>query len=210
MMDRAMLRMFPEQYRQILSLCSFRHRRLNRNVIYIEGMMTAQQSLAQYEDFLTEKEKDWKDLDVEKLFQMEQEIAGFVHFTEADREKQRTFTLKPCPWISIFNIPKEWHPWAVMQLKEKFKCEKTYPLTMIAVMPCMKERGLREAPVLDMGLRILKMLQERSMTFGELQDSIVGSFHIENEGGKAGARLHVLHEVKGLLRNGIICINRED
>jgi hypothetical protein len=210
MMDRAMLRMFPEEYRQILHLCPTRHRRLNRNVIYVEGMMTARQSLAQYEDFLTEREKEWSELDVEELFRMEQDIAAHVRFTEADGEAQREFTLKACPWISLFDIPKEWHPWAVIQLKEKFKCEQTYPLTMIAVMPCLKERGLRDAPLLDMGRRILGKLQERSMTFGELQDSIVGSFRLENEGARSGARLHVLHEVKGLLKHGIISINRMD
>lgn len=209
-MDQAMLRLYPELYWQILSLCPTRHRRLNRNAIFIEGMMTAQQSLAQYEDFLTEKEMEWKDLDIEELFQIEKEIAGYIRFTESDRETQRTITLNACPWISIFKIPKEWHPWAVMQLKEKFKCEKIYPLTMVALMPCLKERGLREAPLLDVGLRILKMLQERSMSYEELQDGIVSTFCLENENAKACARLHVLHEVKGLLKHGIIIMKKED
>ena len=205
-----MLRLYPELYWQILSLCPTRHRRLNRNAIFIEGMMTAQQSLAQYEDFLTEKEMEWKDLDIEELFQIEKEIAGYIRFTESDRETQRTITLNAYPWISIFKIPKEWHPWAVMQLKEKFKCEKIYPLTMVALMPCLKERGLREAPLLDVGLRILKMLQERSMSYEELQDGIVSTFCLENENAKACARLHVLHEVKGLLKHGIIIMKKED
>ena len=44
------------------------------------------------------------------------------------------------------------------------------------------------------------------MTFGELQDDIVSSFRIENDGAKAGARMHILHEVKELLRRGVICM----
>ena len=205
-LDRAMLRLHPELYRQILRLCPWRHRRLNRNVIYLDGMMTAQQSLAQYEDFLTEREKEWQNLDVDELFQLEEAIAHSVCFMEKDKEEQRACMLKAYPYISIFNIPKEWHPWAVMQLKEKFRCEKEYPLTMITVMPSLKERGLREAPILDMGQRILDMLQKRTMAFGELQDTIVSSFHLENPASEAGARMHILHEVKELLRHGIIYI----
>ena len=50
------------------------------------------------------------------------------------------------------------------------------------------------------------MLQERGMTFGELQDIIVSSFRMENPASEAGARMHILHEVKELLRRGVICI----
>lgn len=207
MLDRAMLRLYPELYRQIMDLCPWRHHRMNRNVIYLDGMMTARQSLAQYEDFLTEREREWQNLDMAELFHLERDYAHFVCFNEMDRDGQRSCLLKACPHVSVFNIPKEWHPWAVMQLKEKFGCEKEYPLTMIVVMPCLKERGLREAPLLDMGLRILRMLQERSMAFGELQDAIVSSFRIENDGAKAGARMHILHEVKELLRRGVICMD---
>ena len=204
MMSRAMLRLYPEHYRQILSLCSIRHHRLNRNVIYLECMMTAQQSLAQYEDFLMEKEKEWKDLDVEELFQMEKEIAAFVRFTKMDGEEMRDLTLKACPWLSIFHIPQNWNPWAVMQMKEKLGCEKKYPLTMVAVMPCLQGRGLREAPLLDMGHRIFTMLQKRSMTFGELQDEIVSSFCLKSREASKGACRHILHEVRELLKYGII------
>ena len=204
MMSRAMLRLHPEHYRQILSLCSIRHHRLNKNVIYLECMMTAQQSMAQYEDFLTEKEKEWKDLDVEELFQMEREIAGFVRFTKMDGEEMRDLTLKACPWFSIFHIPQNWNPWAAMQLKEKFGCEKEYPLTMVAVMPCLQGRGLRESPLLDMGQRIFTLLQKRSMTFGELQDEIVGSFCLKSREASKGACRHIMHEVRELLKNGII------
>ena len=203
-MDQAMLRLFPELYWQILSLCPTRHRRLNRNVLFIEGMMTAQQSLAQYEDFLTEKEKEWKDLDLKELFQMEREIAGFVRFTKLDEEDMRSLTLKACPYLSVFHIPQNWNPWAGMQLKEKFGCEKEYPLTMVAVMPCLQGRGLREAPLLDMGHRIFTMLQKRSMTFGELQDEIVSSFCLKSREASKGACRHILHEVRELLKYGII------
>ncbi|MBR6047111.1 MAG: hypothetical protein IKP44_03345 [Bacteroidaceae bacterium] len=204
MMSQAMLRLYPEHYRKILSLCSIRHHRLNKNVIYLRDMMTAQQSLAQYEDFLTEKEKEWKDLDVEELFQMEKEIAGFVRFTKMDGEEMRDLTLKACPWFSIFHIPQNWNPWAAMQLKEKFGCEKEYPLTMVAVMPCLQGRGLRESPLLDMGQRIFTLLQKRSMTFGELQDEIVGSFCLKSREASKGACRHIMHEVRELLKNGII------
>ena len=52
--------------------------------------------------------------------------------------------------------------------------------------------------------RIQVLLQKRSMTFGELQDEIVGSFCLKSRESSKGACRHILHEVRELLKNGII------
>jgi len=73
--------------------------------------------------------------------------------------------------------------------------------------PSLKEHGQKDMALSDMGLRIVEMLQKKSLNFGMLQDAIIDSFKINEDMAIKGIQRHVLMEIAYLLKGGIIMIN---
>lgn len=207
MFERCMIRVAPEQYRRIASWFPERYPRFCKDVHQKSLFLSAEQSIAQYVDFQTEREKEWSTIPAEEVFRMEVQMARCVEFLNAGEGEQRQFFLESNLYLSLFQVPKNWHPWALEQMKVHFHCDKQCPLTRIAFVPSLKEHGQKDMALSDMGLRIVEMLQKKSLNFGMLQDAIIDSFKINEDMAIKGIQRHVLMEIAYLLKGGIIMIN---
>lgn len=201
MLENAMIRMYPELYQKIVCMFPHRYVRFSGCAQPQSPIQSMEKSIAQWEDFLCNKTEEWKDISAEELFEREKRIA---HAGQAPAESLWDTPLTTNPNLAIFDIPKNWHPKAVKALKEMFQCEKMYPLTMLATIPTIRTEGVRSKPILDMELRIIKLLQGKEMTLSELRDAILEKFNLKTEADKKGASIHILHSATQLLRFGII------
>ena len=210
MLESAIIRMFPELYKQIVSMFPDRYTRFGQSspTPARSSVMSMEKSIAQWEDFLDKRAEEWKDLPVEELFETETKIVRCCKLSRDTIEEQKNIVLKCNPHFALFEIPGNWHSKAVEALKEKFQCEKRYPLTMIGVIPTVRAEGLRSKPILNMELRIIKTLQEGELSFDALRNMILKEYNITTEQEKRGACTHILHSTTQLLKSGIIMENQ--
>ena len=201
MLENAMIRMYPELYRQMICIFPHRYVRFSGCQQAKSPVLSMERSIAQWEDFLCNKTEEWKDISSEELFEREKRIA---YAGQAPAEILWDTLLTNNPNLAIFDIPKNWHPKAVKALKEMFQCEKMYPLTMLATIPTIRTEGVRSKPILEMELRIIKLLQEKEMTLNELRYTILDKFNLKTEQEKRGASTHIQHSATQLLRFGIV------
>ena len=204
MLEKAMLRNYPQKYKEILSLFPYRFRRLNPDVHFIKPPVSAERCIAQYEDFLDEQELKWESLIFDDVFQWELCCARSVPLMEEIIENKTCPHLIRHPHYVLFNIPQVWHPWATEQLKIHLNWDRKAPLNRILVMPTLGERGMKESGISEMQFKILSVLGGRSMTWDELLQEIVGEFNIENEDAQKGIKKHLNSEIRYLLQKGIV------
>lgn len=209
MLESAIIRMYPELYKQIVGMFPDRYVRFGKTSSspVLSSVMSMEKSIAQWEDFLDKRAEEWKDLPVEELFETEKSIVRCSKLSRNTIEEQKNIVLRCNPNFALFEIPSNWHPKAVEALKEKFQCEKRYPLTMIGVIPTVRAEGLRSKPILNMELRIIKALQKGGLSFDALRESILNEYNISTEQEKRGAYTHILHSTTLLLNSGIIMEN---
>ncbi|MCF0196889.1 MAG: hypothetical protein HUK03_06620 [Bacteroidaceae bacterium] len=202
MLERYMIRKFPEKYLQIIGLYPTRHVRMDKEKSMMD-YLSPQQSLAQYEEFLQARRKQWQSLDVTDIFALDRMSATHVDYLDEKGGLTQDVRLRAHPYISVFDIPDKWNPWALQQVKERLKCESLFPLTMIAVKPVVKGNGLKEIPLLTMGLRIIRHLRQGELLMGELQDVIVDELCCGADC-RWQIDTHVLHEALKLVQQGLV------
>ena len=203
MLGRTLLRLYPDYFHRLIYLFPKHNRRLSGRMGRKPGKPSVQMCMAQYEDFLEEKENAWKDIPLKEMLMHEQDVASFVYFIRAPHEEQGNFTLRCCPYIAVFEIPSNWRKKAVELLRQRFSLEEMFPLKHIAAVPTLLGRGLREVPVVELQMEILALLQEHDWTWQELRSRLMSGFTLKKES-LSGARLLILNQTVQLLQQGII------
>ena len=206
MLESAIIRMYPELYKQIVGMFPDRYVRFGKtsSTPVRFSVMSMEKSIAQWEDFLDKRAEEWKDLPVEELFETEKAIVRCSKLSRNTIEVQKNIVLRCNPHFALFEIPSNWHPKAVEALKEKFQCEKRYPLTMIGVIPTVRAEGLRSKPILDMELHIIKLLTEKEMNLEDLINKIVQNFKPKTANYVSSFKTFLLNQTFNLIKSGFI------
>lgn len=206
MLERALLRAQPALYEKIIRLFPQRYTRFASQKPPYPSMdfLSVERSLAQWEDFLQDKTKEWEDLPVEELLKLEKIIAHSNRFASMDKEKQGEVMLKCNPYMSLFRIPRNWNPRAVMLLKEKFGCEKDYPLTMFAAIPTIRAIGVETKPILKMEHNIIMELQTKGLTYEKLKANIIANGKYTTESDRKAIDFQMFYSIRSLSNYGLI------
>lgn len=209
--ENAMIRCFPQYYRQIVRMFPQRFVRFSNDVEYrgASNRGTLCEEMAQWENFLDEQKKEWQDLSSEDLMETETLISNSHQFSLVSVQEQEKIKLKCNPHIAYFKIPEEWPEKTVDSLKLRFSCSEMYPLSMVAVTPSIRAEGLHYKPVLKMELMIIDVLKEQEMNFGELRQKIMVRCNFRTEPDIKCAKGHIRDSVSALLRNGILLMHSD-
>lgn len=205
MLERTMIRLYPNIYEKILSFFPERHIRFNKN--QKEGYairLSIERSIAQYEDFLYQKEIQWKEFTIKEMMQLEHMRAKYTTFCNASKDEQRRFILSLTPSIDYYNIPAGWHPGASVLLRKKFGLEPQFPLTRIAVIPALQQCGLREMPIVSLHEMIIEYLKKKKVEFGTLQDELSNRIGFTNQRNNIAARTLIYGMTCSLLHCGVL------
>ena len=202
MLEKAILRASTEYYLDIIHRFPTRYPRCKKTGKEDFSYLSAERSIALYEDYLTEREKEWRDLPLEEVISLEKRAAESIMFNELEDLASYKFTRNP--YFSFFLVPKEWHPWAFEQMKVHLKVDKEYPLTRIAFVPSLTEHGLHDYALSEMGFMLTDIIGNRVMTFKSVFSSVIHKYGIKDKKIQNGIKKHVQIELSILIKNGIV------
>ena len=204
MLERAVIRLYPNVYRKVLSLFPEKNHRLNTEGRQQPNWLSAEKCLAQYEDFLSEQVERWKELDPETLFLQEQQAAQSIRFWELTDEERNNCTLQLNPHLALFEMPPDWHPWARRQLQERLSKEGRRQFNVIAVTPSFSDEGIRETAIPEVAKVIIKLLSDKITNYKEIQDRIYKIFKVLLIGNTSSP---FYKELKEIIFKNVIIIN---
>lgn len=209
MLEMTLVRLYPQYLLRILSLFPNHHIRMSKWERPKRIKFSVQMSLAQYEDLLDRKIMEWYNLPMEEVVRQEEQTANFVFFERAGEAQKGEYELTYNPLTDMFVIPEVWNKKAIRLLKQRLGCEAQYPLEYIALVPTLMRSGVREVPIVQFQVDVIKTLKahERGMKWKDLKDVLISGFTLKDEASEKGASRLVHDEIMYMLRKGLLLIN---
>ncbi len=190
MVERTLLRKYPETYERIAAMFPARHKRLCGLAI----SLPTENTTAKYNNFLRKAEEHWHTLTPHQLMEQEKKAAKNIAFPNSTAQERQTFTLQLNPYARIHEIADEERQAINRLLNIDNECRD------IAVIPTVSGKGYKEFPLNNMAYNITYILSEPT-TFAELSNYIASQFSkIPQE----NIKLSIEKETKTLLKNGIL------
>ncbi len=189
MVERTLLRKYPEAYERISALFPARHKRLYG----IATTPPTENATAEYLNFLNVSEEYWHTLTPRELLEQEKKTAQNIAFPNSTAEERQTFILQRNPYARLYEIPNTERETMSRRLNFDNDCRD------IAVIPSVSGKGYKEFPLNSMAYNIVSLLSE-PIPFAELCNYLASCFSkIPSE----NIKLCVEKETEALLKNGI-------
>ena len=206
MLGLTLVRLYSQYLVRLLSLFPERHIRMSEWERPERIGLSVQMSLAQYEDFLDTRVREWYGIPLKVIQEMEAQTANFVYFERAEEKQKENYLLAYNAWTEVFAIPTVWHQKATSLLKQRLGCEEHYPLEYVALVPSLMKSGVREVPIVKFQLDALDVLKSHrnGMTWRDLKDALMTKFTLTSNTSKKGASRLILDEVIYLMRKGLV------
>ena len=84
--------------------------------------------------------------------------------------------------------------------------EEQYPLEDVAMVPCLYGEGAREVPVVDVQTKGIRLLQERPMAWGELEETLMEGFSLKSEESREKWRRITERQMAELIHKGVMAV----
>ena len=208
MLRRTLLRLYPDVLERIMELFHENHRRFTKENGRDHHGMSMERSIAQYEDAVEQRRREWKSLSNGELLQWERKVAESIAFEQEDSEGRKALVLECNPWQEWYRFPDDFHPEALRLLHGRLGIEEQYPLTDVAMVPCLYGEGMREVPVVDVQTKAIRLLQKRSMSYGELEEVLMGGFTLSSEESLEKWRHITERQMAELIHKGVMAANK--
>ena len=204
MLRRTLLRLYPDVLERITSLFCECHRRLSTDKEVKSVRVSIERSIAQYEDAVEERRVRWDSFPKEGLLQWERKVAESIVFEQSDDEERQALLMECNPWLEWYHFSVDFHPEALRLLHSRLGIEEQYPLTDVAMVPCLYGEGMREVPVVDVQTKAICLLLERPMTYGELEDLLMRGFSLKSEESREKWRYITERQIAELVHKGVM------
>ena len=204
MLRRTLLRLYPDVLERITSLFCECHRRLSTDKEVKSVRVSIERSIAQYEDAVEERRVRWDFLPKDGLLQWERKVAESIAFEQSDDVARKALLMECNPWLEWYHFSVDFHPEALRLLHSRLGIEEQYPLTDVAMVPCLYGEGMREVPVVDVQTKAICLLLERPMTYGELEDLLMRGFSLKSEESREKWRYITERQIAELVHKGVM------
>lgn len=170
MIEKTLLRKYPDVYERIAELFPERHKRFFRIAVGTEYTREPS-ALDKYYAFLRNCNRGWSGIGRADLMSLAIKAASNLNFMNASKEERKKFVLKRNPYACIYNaVGNE----AVLLLKHLNINTEDCNIS-VAVMPDVSEKGFAENPLDNLSYNILDILEE-PLTYEKLEQSLLPYF----------------------------------
>lgn len=204
MLRRTLLRLYPNSLERITDLFSKCHRRLSIGREPDRDDGSIERSIAQYEDVVEERRRKWEALSNDWLLQWEMELSESIAFEQSNDEVRNALIIGCNPWLEWYRFPEDFHPSALRLLHGRFGIEEQFPLTDVAMVPCLYGDGMKEVPIVDVQRKALSLLKNHSMTYGELERMLMDGITLKSEESLESWRHITKRQMAELIHKGVI------
>lgn len=206
MLAKTLLRKYPDYYWRIIGLFPERNSRFcNKESGRDKVVPSIRRCMAEYENALSQKVREWKVLSKKELFRLERGNAESLLFLNADLDHQRHYVMGSIPYISYFEMPDTWPEEAMHLLKRRIDREKDRPDYTIVWSPCLLGKGYRELLVNNVSYNILRLC-EKERPYGEVYDTIIRLLPPEWQGDKYRGYRLVMKSMEYLFYHGLLYV----
>lgn len=206
MLRRTLLRLYPNTLEHITSLFCECHRRLSSYKDLERVGLSIERSIAQYEDMVEERRRKWGSLSHDRLLQWERKVSDSIIFEQSDDATRNTLMMECNPWLEWHRFSEGFNPGALRLLHGRLGIEEQYPLTDVAMIPCLYDNGMREVPVVEVQMKALSLLQEHPMVYGKLEEMLMVDFTLESETSREKWRHIMERQMAELIHKGVIAV----
>ena len=207
-LEKTMHRLYPCYFTEIIHLFESFHKRLCKVGQPHQKYLSVEHSIAQYEDIRELKASEWDSCNIDEIIKTDKAILDSYDFFMASPMERREYHISIHPHLFFYKINDRWHPKAVDLMKQRFKCEKEYPLDGICLYPILLHGGIKEVPVVKLQQKIISLLSKKDMLYCELEAEIMGVFTLKSEKSRSGARKLIYHQVSDIIRQGVLIANQ--
>ena len=158
MLEKTLLRLYPQFYTRIMKTFPKRHTIFNQKR-RAKTKLSIQMSMAQYEDFLDEKENEYRKIPTKTLLHSEIKNATDIHYLSTTKEDINELCIQIVNNSYIFTIPDNWSKKAIKILREKLIDEENFPLRHIVIIPTIRKQGYKEIPITEHQMKILDSIK---------------------------------------------------
>jgi len=203
LIGKILIRDYPDYFEKILSLFPSCNLRLEKSKASLFTDVSIQKCMAQYEDFLLNAERKWRNLSNDRLFELEKKVSRCLNFLNATEEEQKRMCIKKHPYLWIFTIPKTWLPGATELLGSRLQMSGLKKISDVVIIPTLMGRGLKEISIDDLGFNIVELSGEQ-IAYEKLYASLVPCFNGKLQNNTEEIRKCVNKEMAYLLYQGAV------
>ena len=200
-LERAMLKMNADTYWKLINLFPERNWRLSDMKQPATPSISVERCIAQYEDYLEQKQQEWKEIAAEELFDFEKKMACQESLADLCEDGMADIEIRRNPHMSVFSPPMSWNPKAVELMRKKLRVKQGLWSFEIAVVPTLTGSGIREVSLGNLGHNIVVLLREGPQSVASLAEKLSASF--ANKNGEE-QQTQILSELDYLAYHGII------
>ena len=202
MLGKCMLKMYPEEYINILSLFPY----INTRFYESSDVLFRGCYHQEYEECYHRKRTEIKNISIEELIHWEHltwESARFVNMEEND---QFDIVLKCNPWIMIWKVPTSCTEEERKNLKARLQCNINHPMEYIIFWPTIHGTGINEKALTKLEKQIILKINEKTITLNGLYKWIVSEYGLKNDPALKAMHHCIKNTVSDFIDRGVICI----
>ena len=209
-LEKVMFRLYYDYFIRIIHLFESSHRRLCKTGCPTRNYDSIERNIAQYEDIRELKAAEWDLCGVDKIIETDKAILDSHDFFMASPEEKGDYIISVNPYLYVYKVNERWNPKATELIKQRFNCEKQYPLDGICLFPVLLHDGIKEVPVVDFQQRIISLLVKKATSYHELEAELMGSFALSSEKSRSGARRLIYHHISHILKQGVLIAHKKE
>lgn len=199
-LEKTLSRKYPDIYLRICNLYKDRHP-------FLFGIKDEQEKSNDYHlptSFSNELRKNWNKLSTRQLIDMEALSSTFFKFINSSKERRNTFVVQRNPHMEFHILDSP-----IYTKTAKNEQDKITEIVGLCCVPSISSFGKQIIPVCPLGYRIIQLLDQNSITYGEIKKRLRTCFSEKLR--KQPKTLHALfyQEITYLFYHNILTTNTD-
>lgn len=201
---RALLRLYPDDYLQVLGLFPSMNVRLSYNRNDTVFALTSK-----YPDKCRKELSiigdSFGSVEPLKLVEWEKMVADSI-VGKKDIMTNSNAIVKINPWLCLYELPGTLDGQDLLEIKLHLKCSHNFPLKWIGIAPQVMNYGYRDFPVSEIGHDILTFLSDGTKKLEEIEKYLNILFNAKSETGTCLLKSIMIKEISSMQNRNIICL----
>lgn len=164
LLERMLLKKYPEFYNKIITLFKNNHKRMNPHYV-------PDNSLQDYLTFIEEISQKWDNISNTELLELEKMSTQYFKFIRDKERKKLKYKLKANPHLEIYENSQKWSNEMKTIIKSKINNDFKAEHFDIACIPSLLNKGYKEILIDDLAYNTLVFLEEE-LSFEALLDKL--------------------------------------
>lgn len=180
LLERTLLKNYPEYFFRIINLFSHSHKRFHHTQ---NTQVIPSTEIKEYDDFVKKLAPRWNEINIGELTDIDAQSCNYFKFLQASKEEKLSTLIKAHPHINTWQLPVGLNADVVGSFKDRIDKDFYSNKFDIACIPDLLGKGYKEVLIDDLSYNILGILKnEKSLKdLLEILSSCFGDIEIDKD-----------------------------